>query len=811
MGILSSPPFAAGFLVFGGSIRVLTSFRCLRAGPVRPVLLVIAALAAATPALAQPPNNLCTSAANLSFPGTVTGTSVGSTSDLPYSSCAFTQTDDRDVWYRFTAPSAGTYRFDTNGSVGLPDTTLSIFTACPTGGAELACDDDSGDGLWSEISLAMTSGQSVRIRVAGWNHLVGGFTLRVSGGQPAPAHNECAAAAPVSPSSSVTGTNVGATGADITDCAAGDSNDVWYRLTAPIAGTYTFDTIGTGTLDDTTLAVFDACGGAELACNDDASQGEYRSRVSVVLEAGRECRVRVAGFAGSTGTFRLNTAPAVPPTFAPNDDCIGAINIASVPFTDAATDLITATEDQVVVSCDNPEAIEARAGVWSAYTPPSTRLIRLRQTAPIQTFISVFTSSNAACAGVLTERGCTDTNDLVVQAAGGVRHYILVGLAGLGTPPSPATINLSVQSLTPPANDLCTAAAAITSPGTASGTNVGASSDALASTCAREPDGNDAWFAFTPALSGVYRLDTLGSTGALDTTLSVWAGCPGAAGGGAPLHCNDDFGVDFRSALTVPLSAGQRYLVRVAGNDGEHGDFVLSVSPGVPITNDTCATARPISGQFSESIDTSFAATENAEPGARCDDEGAPGVPHSVWYRFIPNGAGPLRGSVDSTTYDQMVAVYVGFCGTFIEIACFDTEPADLGTVPIIAGQTHYLCIGAAADDPGGVSTVSLTLPSESPESGACCRGANCIVLAGEVCFGPNTVFGGGGSVCNALPNNTGPCCRADFNHTGGVTVQDVFDYLISFFGNGFQADTNGSGLSVQDLFDYLSAYFAGC
>jgi hypothetical protein len=57
------------------------------------------------------------------------------------------------------------------------------------------------------------------------------------------------------------------------------------------------------------------------------------------------------------------------------------------------------------------------------------------------------------------------------------------------------------------------------------------------------------------------------------------------------------------------------------------------------------------------------------------------------------------------------------------------------------------------------------------------------------------------------------PCfCRADFNRSGGVSVQDIFDFLGAYFSNDLQADFNHSGgVSVQDIFDYLGAYFLGC
>lgn len=56
-----------------------------------------------------------------------------------------------------------------------------------------------------------------------------------------------------------------------------------------------------------------------------------------------------------------------------------------------------------------------------------------------------------------------------------------------------------------------------------------------------------------------------------------------------------------------------------------------------------------------------------------------------------------------------------------------------------------------------------------------------------------------------------GNSCRADFNNSGALTVQDIFDFLAGWFGGDPRADFNGGGLSVQDIFDFLAAWFAGC
>jgi probable HAF family extracellular repeat protein len=54
--------------------------------------------------------------------------------------------------------------------------------------------------------------------------------------------------------------------------------------------------------------------------------------------------------------------------------------------------------------------------------------------------------------------------------------------------------------------------------------------------------------------------------------------------------------------------------------------------------------------------------------------------------------------------------------------------------------------------------------------------------------------------------------CVGDFNASGGITVQDVFDFLAAFFAAEPAADINRSGsVTVQDVFDFLAAFFEGC
>ncbi len=74
------------------------------------------------------------------------------------------------------------------------------------------------------------------------------------------------------------------------------------------------------------------------------------------------------------------------------------------------------------------------------------------------------------------------------------------------------------------------------------------------------------------------------------------------------------------------------------------------------------------------------------------------------------------------------------------------------------------------------------------------------------------TVDGGLAPIAVLLtPVTQPPVCLPDFNRSGGLEVQDIFDFLNAWFAGDPAADFNGHGLEVQDIFDFLNAWFAGC
>jgi hypothetical protein len=120
----------------------------------------------------------------------------------------------------------------------------------------------------------------------------------------------------------------------------------------------------------------------------------------------------------------------------------------------------------------------------------------------------------------------------------------------------------------------------------------------------------------------------------------------------------------------------------------------------------------------------------------------------------------------------------------------------------------------------GAVSSWILRLKRGSAPAcgGICCRGSTCGILAAADCTVPSGSSAGAafvaGSICNAGGSTTTPCCHADFNKNGSLQVQDIFDFLNSWFAGSLYAKVGGDGftgtLAVADIFDFLNAWFAG-
>lgn len=267
----------------------------------------------------------CPNSVPLTLDSAYNGTSKYA-SGISTSDCSYN--DVLDVWHSFTPTLNGDYTFSLTSSNF--DPTLALYDSC--GGALLACNDDTAQGVLptkfdSQLTVPLWGDSTYYIRVAGYDGQAGDYTLTVTGENlTEPIADECVDAIPVFLSQPYNASTVTATGATVSSCSYNDIIDVWHSFTAELNGDYTISLCDSAF--DTSLAVFDECGGVEIACNDDTQAGicssKLQSQVTVSLAKGSTSYIRIAGYDGQTGDYTLTiTGPDCtgPVEGDLNDDC----------------------------------------------------------------------------------------------------------------------------------------------------------------------------------------------------------------------------------------------------------------------------------------------------------------------------------------------------------------------------------------------------------------------------------------------------------------------------------------------------------
>jgi hypothetical protein len=112
-------------------------------------------------------------------------TNVGATTSAGFG--ATCNTINSDVWFHFTPSTSCSYNFDTSALPGCPttgqlaDTVLLVYNSCGATSA-IGCDDDSGLGFMSSLTLPLVAGQTYFIRVGDFGTTIdqGTFNLTVT-------------------------------------------------------------------------------------------------------------------------------------------------------------------------------------------------------------------------------------------------------------------------------------------------------------------------------------------------------------------------------------------------------------------------------------------------------------------------------------------------------------------------------------------------------------------------------------------------------------------------------------------------------
>ncbi len=405
---------------------------------------------------------------------------------------------------------------------------------------------------------ALNTGQSVSVSLPGFNYGTGAFTFHVTitginGGVDgnasnnsasvgysvitSPANDTCTGAIPLVVNGAAVNADNGNTCSEGANpsCGGPGIRDLWYSFVYT-AGAITIQT-GLGTNDDTRIALFGSCGGAQIACNDDISPTNTASRIIMAcgtLVAGQTYYIQAGGWSDVAGTFSLTIT---------TENISGCTNATACNFNPCATtDNGTCTLPASYYLDSDGDGFGAGAAVLACTSPGSN-------------YVTVSGDCNNSLITIYP--GAPEMCDLVDNDCDGMTDE------GCGVAPANdqrvAAINLSVQEI-----NVCQAI---------SGTLLGATPSAEASSAV--VTGEDVWYRFTANSAGVRVLlqgsafnglielqDAAGNT--LDTENVV-----STAGPEILNHYNALF----------PLVSGQQYFIciRNVNSTSGTGNFTLCV------------------------------------------------------------------------------------------------------------------------------------------------------------------------------------------------------------------------------------------
>ncbi|MFC4816941.1 T9SS type A sorting domain-containing protein [Flavobacterium sp. GCM10023249] len=285
---------------------------------------------------------------------------------------------------------------------------------------------------------------------------------------------------------------------------------------------------------------------------------------------------------------------------------------------------------------------------------------------------------------------------------------------------SVATNLLTVNTLSPPANDNFANAIAVTCGNTYNGTTATASldEDDAPDGFGADMDAPNVWFSYTG--SGTPQTVTLDLCGsAYDTSVLVYTGTSGAL---TLIGANDDEAScsagGTRSKLNFTSDGTTTYYIAIEGwNAGNTGAFTMvtsCVSACTPaVANQTCATALSVSTNGVDvNSDNTCGDISPTQPS--CDTFG---TIQDVWFSFV----GPANGVVDCvvtplTMTSANFAIYSGadcnsltlLTGTCNSDLTAATTEALTGLTP---GQTYYIQVWSSTAEQG-TFTLNLLSPA---------------------------------------------------------------------------------------------------
>lgn len=433
----------------------------------------------------------------------------------------------------------------------------------------------------------------------------------------------------------------------------------------------------------------------------------------------------------SINAIRVTTPPA-------NNDCAGAVTLSVNPaLTCAATTSGTTTNaSQSQTGCLGT----ADDDVWYKFTATATS--HNITVTPGTLSDAVFQVFSGTCGGTLTSLGCVDSTvgsavetTTLTGLSLGATYFVRVYSYSNGS--NQGTFTICATTITPPVNDNCSGAVAMTvNPTSActtstSGTTIGGT-QSLAG-CSGTAD-DDVWYKFTATGNSHTITVTPGTLG--DIVFQVFSGT--CAGTLTSMGCTDAvIGAGIETTTLTGLTAGTTYYVRVYSyysGAGYQGTFSICVTTLAIPTNNNC------SGAISLTPSTSCSATAGTTAAATQSQAGCSGTADDdVWYSFIATGTSHIVTVNPGTLYDAVFQVFSGTCaGTLTSLGCTDstvgvnTETTTLGGLTV--GATYFIRIYSYSGSSSYQGTFTVCVTTPTPSSNNCATAAALTVNPTTTC-----------------------------------------------------------------------------
>jgi hypothetical protein len=389
-------------------------------------------------------------------------------------------------------------------------------------------------------------------------------------------------------------------------------------------------------------------------------------------------------------------------------------------------------------------------------------------------------TSEIACVNDITGNGAqTETYSFNALAS---TTYI-IKIVNLGNDNNMNVSSVCVTSLSPPTNDNCAGATALTPGATCTytaGTTAGATTSGLAATCGGNPD-DDVWYSFVATATS--HIVNVAGAASFDAIVQAYSDVCGSL---ASIGCSNVSGNGGTEVLSLTgLTIGTTYRVRVYHNGaGSSATPTFNICVTVPPANDNCTGAInvPLSGCASPLAGTSLSASQSqAGCSGTADDD--------VWYSITASATGVAQITVaSSASYDAVVQVFTGTCGSLTSLQCVNvTGNGGTETVTLSGltnGQVYFIRVYHQGAGSGGntfticatdvvpcfVGTGNVTVGAALPysQTATTCGQVNDLTSTNVTNFcGSSSYYNGEDVVYNFTPSVSG---NVTINLTSGGT-----------------------------------------